>query len=98
MAGRARKHVHVENPDVLVTEWTFAPGDATGWHRHGYDYVIVPVTDGRVGIVAEDGEETSFEMTAGASYFRKAGVEHDVINRGDGELRFVEIELLGAPG
>jgi mannose-6-phosphate isomerase-like protein (cupin superfamily) len=28
------------------------------------------------------------------SYFRPAGVEHDVINGGDRDLIFVEIELL----
>ena len=28
---------------VMVTEWRFAPGAATGWHRHEFDYVITPV-------------------------------------------------------
>jgi hypothetical protein len=31
-------------------------------------------------------------LTAGASYFRPAGVEHDVINDNDFEFVFVEIE------
>jgi mannose-6-phosphate isomerase-like protein (cupin superfamily) len=29
----------------------------------------------------------------GKSYFRNAGVEHDVINNGPGEMVFIEIEL-----
>ena len=33
------------------------------------------------------------EIKAGEPYFRKAGVEHDVINRGDEEVVFVEMEL-----
>jgi mannose-6-phosphate isomerase-like protein (cupin superfamily) len=30
---------------------------------------------------------------AGVSYFRRAGVEHDVVNAGAAELAFVEVEL-----
>ena len=83
---------HVDNERTRVTEWRFAPGEATGWHRHEYDYVITPVTDGKVLIVGPDGLETEAEMIAGRSYYRAAGVEHDVINAGDAELRFVEVE------
>ena len=34
----------------------------------------------------------------GKSYFRKAGVEHDVINAGAGLMTFVEIELKDTGG
>lgn len=90
--GRAEATIHVDNDRARVTEYRFAPGDATGWHRHEFDYVITPVTDGRVRIVGPDGKEGEAEMVAGRSYFREAGVEHDVINAGPGELRFVEVE------
>ena len=93
--GTARATVHVDNAKTRVTEYRFAPGDATGWHRHEYDYVITPVTDGRVRIVGPGGAESQAEMVAGRSYFRKAGVEHDVVNAGPGELRFVEVEWKG---
>ena len=33
--------VFIDNERVRVTEWRFAPGAATGWHRHEYDYVVV---------------------------------------------------------
>ncbi|HCG30209.1 MAG TPA: cupin, partial [Chloroflexi bacterium] len=36
----------IENERVIVTEWRFAPGAHTGWHRHEYDYVVVPMTTG----------------------------------------------------
>ncbi len=98
MTVRARAQAHVDNAHVRVTEWVFAPGAATGWHRHAFDYVITPVTSAPVGIVDAGGVERRFEMTAGTSYFRAAGVEHDVIHRGDGELRFVEVELKSRPG
>ena len=90
--SQAQATVHVDNERTRVTEYRFAPGDATGWHRHEFDYVITPVTDGRVRIVGPDGAESHAEMVAGRSYFREAGVEHDVVNAGEGELRFVEVE------
>ena len=84
--------VQVENERVKVTEWRFAPGAATGWHRHGYDYVVVPMTTGRLQL--EDGKETHFaELTAGRSYYRPVGVEHDVINANEFEFVFVEVEF-----
>jgi beta-alanine degradation protein BauB len=48
--------------------------------------------DGKVKFEMNDG--TSFaEMKKGVPYFRKEGVEHDVINANDGEYAFIEIEL-----
>jgi beta-alanine degradation protein BauB len=83
----------IDNTRARVTRHKMAPGASTGFHRHEYDYVIVPVTDGRMRIV-EGGRESVSDLTAGVSYFRPAGVEHDVINGGDRDLIFVEIELL----
>ena len=89
----AEPTVMVDNDRVRVTEWRFAPGAATGWHVHEMAYVITPVTSQPVDLVDGDGKVTRFEMQAGVSYFRAAGVAHDVINAGEGELRFVEVEL-----
>jgi len=88
----AKPTVQVENDRVKVTEWRFAPGAATGWHRHGYDYVVVPMVTGKLQL--ESGKETHFaELTAGISYYRPIGVEHDVINANDYEFVFVEVEF-----
>jgi beta-alanine degradation protein BauB len=92
MSGSAKAIKHVENDRVIVTEYRFAPGANTGWHRHGHDYVVVPLMDGRVKLETSAGESFA-EMKAGAPYFRKAGVEHDVINASDTEYAFIEIEL-----
>lgn len=88
----AEPAVQVDNERVRVTEWRFAPGAATGWHRHEFDYVVVPLMDGRLRIEGRDGATVS-ELKAGASYFRQAGVEHDVVNAGDGAFAFVETEI-----
>ena len=98
MAGTAVGTVMIENDRVRVTEWRFArPGDNTGWHRHGYDYVVVPQFDGILRIDSGGGEVVEAPMKTGVPYFREAGVEHDVINGNDFECAFVEIELLEAP-
>lgn len=93
---RAESIRHEDNDAVRVTEWRFAPGAATGHHRHEFDYVVVYVTPAKIRAVGPGGE-TGFEMAAGQSYFRRAGVEHDVINAGDAPVTFVEIELKRAP-
>lgn len=84
--------LHLENERVRVTEWRFTPGAATGWHRHEFDYVIVPVTSGTLHL--DNGDSvTEAELVAGLPYFRPAGVEHDVVNAGAADLSFVEVEL-----
>ena len=52
---RAEPVVHIDDARFKVTEWRFATGAETGWHVHGHDYVIVPLTRGvpysrRVGV------------------------------------------------
>ena len=92
MDGNAKPTTQIDNDRIRVTEWRFAPGANTGWHRHAHDYVVVPLMDGRVKLETKAG--TSFaDMKKGATYFRQEGVEHDVINASDGEYAFIEIEL-----
>ncbi|MGI9492801.1 MAG: cupin domain-containing protein [Geminicoccaceae bacterium] len=93
MSDKAVPTVQTDNDRVRVTEWRFAKGAATGFHRHEYDYVVVPGTTGKLKIVDAEGNETFADLTAGQSYFRNAGVEHDVINAHDGDFVFVEIEI-----
>ena len=92
MPGTAKATVLIDNDRVIVTEYRFAPGANTGWHRHGHDYVVVPLMNGRLKIVSASGE-TFADMKQGSPYFRNEGVEHDVINANDGEYAFIEIEL-----
>jgi len=82
----------IDNERVRVTEWRFAPGAATGRHRHEMDYVVVPMMDGKLRLVEPTGTR-EVTLKAGVSYTRKAGVDHDVINANDFEYVFVEIEL-----
>ena len=82
----------IDNDRVVVTEWRFAPGAETGWHRHAMDYIVVPMTSGRLLAETTDGE-TVAELEAGVSYNRPAGVEHNIVNANDYEFVFIEVEL-----
>jgi len=84
---------YIDNPRTRVTEWRFAPGASTGWHRHELDYVIVPLSTGRLKLLDADGNETIAELQVGVPYFREAGVEHDVINDNAFEFAFMEVEI-----
>ena len=92
--GAARASTVVEDDRVRVTTLTFdAVGDATGWHVHEYDYVIVPVTGGTFEVTAPDGGKHELTQDAGLPYLGHAGTEHDVANLGAASAVFVEIEL-----
>ena len=96
--GSAASTVMIENDRVRVTEWRFkAPGDNTGWHRHDFDYVVVPLFDGYLDIDTGEGQRNRVPMQNGVPYFRELGVEHDVINANDFECAFIEVELLEQP-
>jgi len=86
----------IDNDRVIVTEWRFAPGAQTGWHRHGHDYVVCPVTNGTLLLETPDGNVEAV-LKIGESYFRDEGVEHNVINAGSEELVFIEIEMKNEP-
>jgi len=90
----ARPTVQIDNERVIVTQWRFAPGAHTGWHKHLHDYVVVPVTTGELHVY--DGNTTvPAPLRAGVPYARLTGVEHDVINPNDFDFVFVEVELKG---
>lgn len=90
---RAEHTVQEDSARVRVTRWRFAPGEETGWHVHEWDYVVVPTIGGELTMVAPDGAEATAALTAGVSYARPAGVHHNVVNRSDATVEFVEIEL-----
>jgi len=49
MTGPAKATVFIDNE--RVTEYRFAVGENTGWHRHAHDYVVVPLMNGQVKLV-----------------------------------------------
>ena len=84
-----------DNERVVITEWRFAPGAETGWHVHAMDYVVIYRTSAQLSIETKQGPQ-SLQMAEGQLYFRRAGVEHNVINAGESEVVFIETELKSA--
>jgi quercetin dioxygenase-like cupin family protein len=90
--SKAESTIQIDNDRVIVTEWRLAPGTETGWHRHNHDCVVVPQTTGKF-LLETESDETTIDLHAGKSYFRKLGVEHNVVNVNDYEFVFIEVEL-----
>jgi beta-alanine degradation protein BauB len=85
--------IQQEDSTVRITRWNFAPGAATGWHKHGWPYFVVMLTDAVMKIEAPDGAVSEIRRKAGDSYQRPAGVEHDVMNGSEHPIAFVDIEI-----
>ena len=83
----------IDDDRVRVTRFDFEPGAETGWHRHGFDYVITAVTDCQMLLEEPGGTSRAVTVAAGTAYRRSEGVEHNVINGGDNPMSFVEVEL-----
>jgi quercetin dioxygenase-like cupin family protein len=93
MRKPATASVLADDERVRVTRFDFEPGAETGWHVHGHDYVVTPVTHCRMLLEEPGGTKRTVEMAAGEAYRRGSGVEHNVVNDGDAPMTFVEIEL-----
>ncbi len=89
---KAEVTLQIENERVIITEWRFSPGAETGWHKHGYDYIVVPSMKGNLLLETSEGDNVA-ELEAGQSYYRSVGVEHNVVNANNYSFSFVEIEL-----
>ena len=83
----------IDNARAIVTEYRFAPGAETGWHKHGHDYVVVPMTTGDLLIEGPGGTSSRVPLTSGIPYARNEGVEHNVVNPNTTEFVFIEIEM-----
>ena len=89
----ATSNIQINNKLVKVTKYSFMPGQETGMHKHLYDYIVTPLTDGKLLLIDKIGNVSDYTLVASYSYFRKAGVEHNVINNGKKKLIFIETEL-----
>ena len=90
--AKATSNLLQETSRAIVTEWRFAPGAETGWHKHAHDYIVVVLTAGKLLQETANGEIVT-ELAFGKSYARPQGVEHNVVNPNAHEFVFVEVEL-----
>jgi beta-alanine degradation protein BauB len=89
---QAQARLVEDNERVAIREWRFAPGAETGWHVHDRDYVIVYRTSAEHLVETLEGG-IRVDAAEGRSYFRKRGVEHNVVNVGAADVVLMEIEL-----
>lgn len=93
--ANAFSEIQLENDQFRVTKWTIEPGAAIPMHIHEYDYVVVPLTTGRMVVTNADGSVIEADLVTGMSYARTSGAEHTVANpQADENVVFVEIERL----
>ena len=90
---KAEPEVMIDNDSVVVTKWSFAEGAETGWHRHGHDYVVVPLGDGTLILEEPGGVVREAPLSDAKPYFRPEGVEHNVVNGTGKPFAFLEIEI-----
>jgi quercetin dioxygenase-like cupin family protein len=88
----AQSTIQIDNDVVRVTEWRFPSNSETGWHVHDFEYVVVPMNTGQLTLHTHDGAIVN-ELTLGSPYHRPAGSEHNVVNDGNDEFVFIEMEL-----
>ena len=63
----ATSEIEIDNKRTRVTRWTFDVGEDTGQHIHEYDYVVVPMGDGQLKIVDQDGTVFISDLIKGKS-------------------------------
>ena len=90
---QAKANVQIDNERIRVTEYLFNDNEETGFHVHQCDYIVVPQTNGQLLLIDDKGEESAATLLKGQSYYREAGVSHNVINNGKEKLVFIEIEI-----
>jgi len=92
MSTTATATVQLENNDVRVTYWDFAPGTQTGSHIHEYDYVVIPIVGGTLTV--ENNEEMlEKDIISGLSYTGEVKTEHNIRNLTNENVSFVEVEV-----
>ena len=89
----ATSNVMIDNDRTRVTLWSFITGEETGQHIHEFDYVIVPMSDGELKIINEDGSVSISKLEKGVCYYREKGVNHNVINNTNSSFSFIEVEI-----
>lgn len=82
----------VDDERAIVTKWILPPGAGTGSHTHGLDYLVVYLTDGILTVETQD-QTIEAAVSRHAVTSRPAGVSHNVLNRSDNPVEFIEIEL-----
>jgi quercetin dioxygenase-like cupin family protein len=84
-----------ENDAVRIWSFSVRPGGLKPMHRHELDYVIVPLSGGKVEITTIEGRSRIGEDRVGEVIWQDAGETHQLENLGDAPYRNILVELKG---
>src|SRR5438128_7531522 len=82
ISGEPRHHPKFENEFVRVWDVTVPAGDATHWHVHRSDNVVVTFGDASLHIETVGAAPTDSQLKLGDVGFRKSTYVHRAINVG----------------
>ncbi|MEX0663289.1 MAG: hypothetical protein WD598_00805 [Acidimicrobiia bacterium] len=98
--GEIGDHVLFENEKIRIWEMCVKPGEASPWHHHQHDYVVVVVEGDRVAVEHPAGEEPrsgegygEVAIQPGDVVFLEAGATEIARNTGKSRYRDIQIEL-----
>ena len=97
LSGEPRHHPKFENEFVRVLDVTVPAGDATLWHVHRRDNVVITLADANLRIETVDAATAEVQWKLGDVNFRKATYVHRAINIGTTSFHNLTIELLEPP-
>src|SRR2546428_8302430 len=97
ISGEPRHHPKFENEFVRVWDVTVPAGDATHWHVHRSDNVVVTFGDASLHIETVGAAPTDSQLKLGDVGFRKSTYVHRAINVGTTPFHNFTIELLKSP-
>lgn len=95
--GEPRHHPKFENEYVRVWDVTVPGGDATLWHAHRNDNVVVTLAPAKLHIETLDKDPVDAEWKYGEVRFSKATYIHRAMNVGTTAFHNLTIELLKPP-
>jgi quercetin dioxygenase-like cupin family protein len=83
-----------ENDRVRTWDLTLEPGEATAWHQHHHDYLIVVIEGGPVSLEYGDGTIEHQNDEVGHVEMRQdADQAHRLVNNSSRRYRNIVIEL-----
>src|SRR6266550_6870592 len=95
--GEAHHHPKLENEFVRIWDVTVPAGDATLWHVHRNDNVVVTLGTASLRLEKVDAPTVEVLWKLGDVNFGKATYTHRAINIGTTPFHNLTIELLNSP-
>ena len=97
ISGEPRHHPKFENEYVRVWDVTVPAGDATLWHAHRNDNVVLTLGDASLRIETLGGAPAESQWKFGEVRFGKATYVHRAMNIGTTPFHNMTIEVLKSP-